>query len=316
MYSVLVLVALIVGCAYSQTGAPCTSTTDCKQDLLPMYCRRAQSCQDGGGTCEVVPDMCPPVFAPVCGCRNVTYGNDCMAALAEDSVSYEGPCANLRTCLNNTNCQPGEYCSKIMSNCDDTGMCTPLPDSCPGSLAPVCGCDGTSYGSECLANIKGVNVDTDGPCPEFVKCTTASDCPQFFNCKRPVGGCQAAFGRCVEPPEICSNQYDPVCGCDGTTYINGCFAEEAGIAISFVGECNNTSECSSDSDCDNMLWCQKEVNTCTDDAFVGLCVNRPQFCYHLYSPVCGCDNHTYPNDCYAYARGINIASMGACGEEF
>jgi len=52
-------------------------------------------------------------------------------------------------------------------------------------------------------------------------------------------GCGAgdALGECMPIPEVCAEINDPVCGCDGQTYSQQCFAWMAGINVASEGEC-------------------------------------------------------------------------------
>jgi len=41
----------------------------------------------------------------------------------------------------------------------------------------------------------------------------------------------------VNPSMVCTQQYDPVCGCNNKTYGNACMAGAAGIRVVALGEC-------------------------------------------------------------------------------
>jgi hypothetical protein len=69
--------------------APCTVNADCG----PLeFCSKAQGDCGGAGVCSLLPEICPSIFDPVCGCDNVTYSNECVAAGSGQNVAFLGEC--------------------------------------------------------------------------------------------------------------------------------------------------------------------------------------------------------------------------------
>jgi hypothetical protein len=197
-----------------------------------------------GGHCTTLPlsTSCASRFDPVCGCDSITYDNACLAAAAGVGVAATGPCAGALACgAGGPSCATGDFCKRPDGTCGDVaGTCTPIPTSCPAVVDPVCGCNGTTYSSACVADAAGVTVDGAGPCAPTLACGGGSSlvCPAGTFCQAAVGTCASgAVGTCTEQPASCPITVVPVCGCDGTTYSNACSAEAAGVSVNHTGSC-------------------------------------------------------------------------------
>jgi hypothetical protein len=47
-------------------------------------------------------------------------------------------------------------------------------------------------------------------------------------------------GVCKKGPDMCTQIFDPVCGCDGNTYGNACSARQHGVSVLYKGKCKES----------------------------------------------------------------------------
>ncbi|WP_437680857.1 Kazal-type serine protease inhibitor family protein [Sorangium sp. So ce131] len=268
------------------------------------------------------------VFPFAAGCHvDVVDGSDTEVDSSSEEASSGRACGGLL----GLTCRDGFFCDyELEAMCgafDQTGVCTRIPRACTEEYNPVCGCDGKTYGNECAANQAGVSVSSRGECapPPERACggLLGLSCERGEFCDYELDAtCGAAdqTGVCRTIPEVCTEEYNPVCGCDGKTYGNECAANQAGVSVSSLGECapppgeicgtRGAPECAPGSFCDF-----EPEAACGSFDLPGTCAPIPEFCTREYNPVCGCDGRTYSNPCVANASGVSVASFGECGSE-
>ena len=87
----------------------------------------------------------------------------------------------------------------------------------------------------------GPSIDVeDVPAGGYVssRCVSDAVCATGYYCAKETGDC-TGIGTCEEYPSPCPDLWDPVCTCDGLTYMSACHAAEAGVNVDYAGECTS-----------------------------------------------------------------------------
>ncbi len=213
--------------APAQDSSPqrtCASDADCAES---EFCRSDQGLCLGAGHCASR-DACGecitsiPGACTVCGCDGVNYPNSQTACrLGVRAVeSVGGACGGNRPgspdagfygdggtaripCANSTHCPAAQSCCAITGVCFETGCSACCRQPPPGTSFP---------------------------------CITNAQCRSDEYCRGE--GCDTP-GGCVRIPTSagCGGSVAQVCGCDGRTYVNDCWAAGAGVRVARSGAC-------------------------------------------------------------------------------